>query len=1422
MHTDRSRTRLATCSGLAIAAALAGSPRDAWAQTANPSFLGSATVSSGSATVTSGTGTTPMTTVNVNSDQAVIDWTPFDNATNPNTPIQFQQAGTATFQRTLPTPSPTPAPGPSGTNFAVLNRINPTDTSRPVQFNANVVSQFVTAAGGFAGFGGTVFFYSPGGVILGPGAVFNVGNLGLTSAPPMVDDGGNFIFGTTVNFQQAPVAGSRVEIQDTASIQAALGDSYVALVAPRVINDGDITVNGSAALVSADAATINFSPDGLFDIQVTSGTSSTGVGGNGQTLTNSGSITGPAGDGLAASHRVYMVAVPKNDAITMAITGGAALGFDVAAAADTDGNAVILSGGYDIVDGDVSAPGVTPSRSSGGGTGLVDIRLTNAQVTSDFRATATGNAFATAQNGTMSFASNALLEGARPGGTGALGAQLRAEGANGSLTVLGDATLRSIAADPFAADGTMRSGTLVQAAAVSGGSLDVDGDLRIESNAFGADSESAGTRGGAGVGGVAQVFIDNGDVDVGGNLAIEANGIGGSADSSGVGGGAGMGGAARVVFVNAAPSTLTVGGDFAAQAQGVGGSGRDCPACTVEGGLGQGGEARISAAGGAHSVIIDGNAFLTAAGLGGSATFNPAGAGIGGTSTPPTGAGGVALFADNGSTITVRSLFGSEGFSVALDASGEGGAHFDGGLGGDGTGGTARIGVGASGGSIALAGEVRVASDGEGGGSFTDGGTGGVGGDGFGTEASVFAPAGTISFGSVLTLSADGAGGFGQAVGGQGEGGLAIVNSGGGAINLAALHTIRAQGVGGDGFAAGEGSGGQARLVASNGTITAAPLASTMVNADGLGGFAVDGGTGGDGEGGTATIFAASSLAGPSTITLRGVSVNANGVGGLGGDAVAPGAAGGTGGNGEGGEIVVTATAGNGNLVAQSVLASAGGIGGDGGLGGDIVSGTGTGGLGGTGGSAFGGSVELGIESGIDTPTNSGSANLGAVNLIASGVGGTGGQGGMGTTRGVGGRGGDGTGGSAVLLARGAPLTVTEAIIGANVMGGDGGAGATLGLSGAGITGEAGVVVSNRFQRAERGRLTADSISTTSSVLAAAGSGGGGSTQLGGVFFDVVNGDVTVSGNADFFADGNVVSPLATPDILRVANGTVDIGGSLFFFTNDTAIFDLANSAVNVDTLLLRARNFVLPATVPTAPGTITIANGFNLLSDLDFVTYANFVVNVDATFNSAGAFRVGNYTSTGDLILTATGPVTFGAIDADLIDLTSGTAISTAAQRANRSIDLAAAQGISTGSLSAGTTIDARAGGAITAGTVSAGQSVVLNAGTTLTAGAITAGTFPSSLFSMGLVGGGAVNVGNLTAAGSIGILSSTGSMTTGTIAAPGGLLGLARGAITTGAITTAPAGFVYFANSSMAAMGGALDQTFNPGPILAAIPVA
>src|SRR3546814_19062559 len=98
----------------------------------------------------------------------------------------------------------------------------------------------------------------------------------------------------------------------------------------------------SADVCSSDLIRIN---GGLFDIDVLVGAA------GGDASVHSGVTRGPAHQqGDTDQSRIFMVAVPKNDAVSMLVSGQ--LGYDDAAVAqiDPDG-AVVLSAGYNIIDG---------------------------------------------------------------------------------------------------------------------------------------------------------------------------------------------------------------------------------------------------------------------------------------------------------------------------------------------------------------------------------------------------------------------------------------------------------------------------------------------------------------------------------------------------------------------------------------------------------------------------------------------------------------------------------------------------------------------------------------------------------------------------------------------------------------------------------------------------------------------------------------------------------------------------------------------------------------------------------------------------------------------------------------------------------------------------------------------------------------
>ncbi|MDB5718277.1 MAG: outer rane autotransporter, partial [Sphingomonas bacterium] len=333
--TSRSRRPLmASCAiGAAMAALGHTAPVRAQSTAGTPSYLatGVANMIGGSPTASIGTGALPNTTiVTVNAANSIINWTPTDNATGTSAPIAFQQAGTATFQGELG-------------SYTVLNRIVPTlnattNTYRPISFAGTTTS----------GAGGKVWFYSPGGIILGAGSRFDVGSLVLTTNDILANADGSLL-GPAGEIRFRGIADSRsaITVDQLATLSSAQASgSYVALVAPRIDQAGTIRTSTGAALIAAEAADLTIN-NGLFSIAVTSGSAvSPTTPGDDVTLRHSGS-TGDQASAGGAPQGVYLVAVPKNAAVTMLV--GGTLGYTAASSATTlpDG-VVVLSAGANI------------------------------------------------------------------------------------------------------------------------------------------------------------------------------------------------------------------------------------------------------------------------------------------------------------------------------------------------------------------------------------------------------------------------------------------------------------------------------------------------------------------------------------------------------------------------------------------------------------------------------------------------------------------------------------------------------------------------------------------------------------------------------------------------------------------------------------------------------------------------------------------------------------------------------------------------------------------------------------------------------------------------------------------------------------------------------------------------------------------
>ncbi|MEO6580118.1 MAG: hypothetical protein ABIN83_03075, partial [Sphingomicrobium sp.] len=977
--SNSSRRARASCSVLALATVLVVGPSPAIAA---GSFQGAGTVTTGSATITTGTTTTNIT---VSTPQTVIRWDPTDTAAGGGS-INFQPAGTtATFAG-------------SG-NYAVLNRIIPTDQTRSISLNGTIVTSAPVGLPGASN--GSLYFYTPGGFVLGSGASINVGSLVLSASPLAQDVSGNFIsgLGTTnhVVFGQALQPGASIVTNAGSQINASGTDAYVAVVAPSITHNGAITVNGSAALVAAEAATINFSTDGLFDIQVDAGTTSASG------IATAGDIGGSASTGSTDNRRIFMVAVPKNQAMTMVISNGADLGFAIAGAANIDGNAIVLSAGHDIVDGAASY-----TRSLAHGTGSASIGSNNLNTTSALFGTATKNIILSA-DGTATLASdltlkavdniNVLANGSNSlftikgdvnlsldkvvgaGGTGGAAGVAAFYAAGGRLTAEKNVTVtaNTTGADSAVAgvNGGNATGGAVRVQAQTAGQLTILGNLvmKADGTGGGAAPEATGVTGGNGTGGAMQfqTFDANSKVSVTGNVSISSRGTGGSSTAAGSAGGTGTGGF-QYIGAGTANSQLTVGGALSGSSDGQGGF---AYGLGVNGGLGQGGQISIFANGSAAKATFNGGASMSASGTGGDAGGEGCnscngigGAGTGGTVQFTTGSGalGTALTINGGVMAMTegRGGFGIGGGGAGLggrtaatygansailftgnvdfSARGYGGYSYDS-TGGSGTGGRDTLGSqnGAAGGSLTVTGAVETDVSGFGGAAYGLGN----GGAGTGGLTDNGGSIGTVDFRGDFTGWAAGHGGYADSgTGGSAVGGRGWVDAFGASVHIGGDYSMDSGAQGGSGPTGGNATGGQALLLASAGaTLTLDGNAAVYSNAFGGGASESGGVLGGNATGGTARIQSTTGTGTAGTITIGGgATISAEGTGG---SAV-------TGGKGTGGSAQLFASAG-------SIAISDGEISGGASLSADGYGGYGTSGKGGGG---FGGLANVFAASG--------------------------------------------------------------------------------------------------------------------------------------------------------------------------------------------------------------------------------------------------------------------------------------------------------------------------------------------------------------------------------------------------------------------------------------------------------------------------
>lgn len=479
-------------SGGAASLALASMPAPALAQAVN----GTPTPQFGISGVSRST--PGLDAVFVTSNEALLDWTASDSGG-----VFLPEGNTLRFIYDGSSP------------YTVLNRVTDTAVGGPLSIAGTVESSSL----------GKIWFYNAGGWVVGPTGVFNVGSLVLTSLPITIDPASDTVsrlYGdkNEIRFGTALDPKSSVAIQSGAQINASLANSsYVAVVAPRVEQAGTVSVNGSAAYVAAEAATMTIN-SGLFDIIVDSGSDDT------EGVVHTGTTQWPANaSSTDANHRIYLVAVPKNQAMTAVVSG--AMGYKGATAASVVDGSIVLSAGYNVAGGSVST-----ANAVGGNASLAISGLTVGQkgATSDLTGFATRDVTIDASTTSTSVRGTVNLQARR----------------NVLATIGNDS---SIVVDSGLSLGSMNGAKAGNVSvAVAGGSLNVGGTLDLYSIATGAvqtdplngDALLAGSVGEDAVSGDVELTVTDGNFNLGGATlsSIATSGVGelsaGSATSGSV------------------------------------------------------------------------------------------------------------------------------------------------------------------------------------------------------------------------------------------------------------------------------------------------------------------------------------------------------------------------------------------------------------------------------------------------------------------------------------------------------------------------------------------------------------------------------------------------------------------------------------------------------------------------------------------------------------------------------------------------------------------------------------------------------------------------------------------------------------------------------------------------------------------------
>ncbi len=864
--------------------------------------------------------------IEVNSATAVLEWTPDEDGAG--NALDFLPVGsTVTF-----------AGGPSVSDFALLNIILPATNGNVTVFDGTVISQLIDPMTGAASPGGTVVFYSPSGIFVGDNAVFDVGNLILTTLEPDLASFDAFATAGGTLIQGGTPTTATIAINPGAQITASAENSYFAVTAAEISMLGTADINGSHAYVAGEAVNLTVS-NGLFDIEIPVGTSAANA------ITLDGNVGGPSSTGVGDNHLIYAVAAAQNDPISMIFSGN--LGFDPAASAGIVNGEIILSANYEVNGRDVDGGSITDGDAAlfDADSALTDtpgsIFLEDFTSTSSILAVANEEVQVTAFNGPSSIDGNLIAVGRNFAELTASNNQTF--GITGDVFVSADDFGRVDTSVPPAEFDAVAGTAFIDA--FDGGILNIGGNALVSARAVaGVDTDTL--EAGSATGGSATVASTGGQLTITGDVSVEANASEAQIAEDYLFGNVFTGGTAQIFAIQG--GSVVIGGNVFANAFARGTTGSDVNPSTSSDAFG--GLVAVQTQNGS-GIIIGADTFLDASAIAGRSN--------------DTAAGGLADAGEIFVTLGADGLIDLQG-NLTLLANGEGGENV-GGLGGDGLGGAARVTV-FNGGTVSIGGSYFAEANGF-------GGRGIGGGNGLGGIAGAQAGTGLIDIQADATANAIGSGASASigvgGDGGDGTGGNAFLQASGtlttiGTLSIGGNASVAATGGGGNGgngdvvTAAGNGgtaTGGQFSTAnqadptfnngafvlggGDNGVLTV--VGSTQANAGADGGRGGDsgvvqnGGDGGDGFGGLVQVgqalFGGDGSVGLGTATFGEVTIGASGDGGAGGTGIVDG----NGGNGTGGRNVFAGVAGT--VTADAVNLRVDADRGRGFVGGDLVAG---------------------------------------------------------------------------------------------------------------------------------------------------------------------------------------------------------------------------------------------------------------------------------------------------------------------------------------------------------------------------------------------------------------------------------------------------------------------------------------------------